>query len=73
MTQKLSFSKAIKLLRKPGHRLVLTHTKTGPEYSVQPGGRVTPDVARRILNRCHPVSDGLFSETPQAWELSVAP
>jgi len=65
----LKFADAIALLRKPVHRLVLTHTKVGPEYSVVPGGRVARSAAQRVLDRCHPVADGLFSETPQAWEL----
>jgi hypothetical protein len=65
----LSYATAVALLRKPGHRLTVTHLKHGPEYSVTPGGRVTLATAQRLLERCREVDPGLFPGFSQAWRL----
>jgi hypothetical protein len=48
---------------------VLTHAPTGPEYTIVPGGRVTPATAQHLIQYCQPIDDGLFPEAPQAWQL----
>jgi hypothetical protein len=64
----LSYATAVALLRKPGHKLTVTHLKHGPEYSVTPGGRVTSTTAKRLLERCREVDPGLFPGLSQAWQ-----
>ena len=64
----LRYTRAAALLRKPGHKLVVTHLKTGPEFSIAPaGGRVTSDTAKRLLERCKQSDPGLLPDVPQAW------
>jgi hypothetical protein len=64
----ISYARATAALRRPGRKLVVTHLKTGPEYSISPdGGRVTPITAKRLLERCRAVDAGLFPGIPQAW------
>ena len=65
----LSYADAIALLRKPGRKLVVTHLKAGPEFTVIPGGRITPITAERLLKRCRVADPGLFPGVPQAWRL----
>lgn len=65
----LGYATAVELLRKPGHKLIVTHLKHGPEYSVTPGGRVTLATATRLLERCREVDPGLFPGLSQAWRL----
>jgi hypothetical protein len=70
----LKLDVALQLLRRSGTRLVLTHTESGPEYRVDPGGgRVTEKTAKRILSfrACRPLDAGLLPETAQSWTLSV--
>ena len=65
----LSYATAVALLRKPGHKLIVTHLKHGPEYSVTPGGRITLTTAKRLLERCREVDPGLLPGLSQAWRL----
>jgi hypothetical protein len=65
----LSYATAVALLRKPGHKLTVTHLKNGREYFVAPGGRVTLITAKRLLERCREIDPGLFPGLSQAWRL----
>jgi hypothetical protein len=65
----LSYTTAVALLREPGHKLIVTHLKHGPEYSVTPGGPVTLATAKRLLERCREVDPGLLPGFSQAWRL----
>jgi hypothetical protein len=71
----LKASEAIRLLRKPGSRLVLTNGNgdgARREFFVVPGGKVTEKSAKRILalRACHPIDRGLWVETAQSWALT---
>jgi hypothetical protein len=68
----LRSGEAIKLLRRPGARLVLTNGAHGREFFVIPGGKVTEGAARKILalRACRPVDRGLWLETAQSWALT---
>jgi hypothetical protein len=65
----LSYATAVALLRKPGHKLVVTHLKSGPEYSVTPGGPITLTTAKRLLQQCREIDPGLLPGVPQGWRL----
>ena len=67
----LSEQIALNLLRQPGHSLTLLHTKSGQEFFVTPGGPVTKEVARKILQRpdVQPHDSGLLEGHPQSWRL----
>jgi hypothetical protein len=65
-------SEAIRLLRKPGSRLILTNTARGREFYVVPGGKVTERAAKKILGlrALRPIDPGLWLETAQSWALT---
>ena len=64
---------AVKLLRKPGARLVLTNGARGREFFVIPGGKITEGSARKILamRACRPIDPGLWIEMSQSWTLTA--
>jgi hypothetical protein len=70
MTRRASISMraALKLLRRPNARLVLTTTKGRAKYHIA-GGRVSVGTAKRILGRRDIVVEdaGLFVDHPQSW------
>lgn len=72
MAKSLKVREAIKLLRKPGSRLVLTNNAGAREFFVVPGGKVTEKSAKRILSlrACRSVDRGLWVETAQSWALT---
>jgi hypothetical protein len=70
----MPYAKATDLLRQPGFLLMQfnsNNVKRGREYYVVPGGRVTDDVAEKILQHplIHEVDGGLFPGHPQSWSL----
>jgi hypothetical protein len=67
----LKVSEALKLLRKPQSRLILTNNARGREFCIVPGGRVTERTAQKILalGACRPADPGLWAETAQSWSL----
>lgn len=70
----LGLKRAIELMRKPDHRLMLMHIRESPEgraYYVVPGGYVEPDDAMKIIERqdVQPFDDGLFPGCTQSWKL----
>jgi hypothetical protein len=70
----LSFDEAIDRLRRPGCVLVemkTSESKFGRQFFVVPGGPVTDEVAKKILQHplCHEVDTGLFPGIPQSYSL----
>jgi hypothetical protein len=67
----LNYGDALRLMFKPGHKLIQTNGRRGAEYFVVPGGSVTDATARRILDHslCRKDDPGLFPEAPQSWSL----
>ena len=67
----LKLNRALDLLRRPDHRLVLMHTHRGPAYFVVPGGPVTDKDALAIIARpdVRALDDGLFPGCAQSWRL----
>jgi hypothetical protein len=65
--------KALSLLRGPDARLVRLHANngTGGFYIWPRGGRVSDEVAQRLLGRndVQPYDGGLFPGHPQSWRL----
>jgi hypothetical protein len=61
------------MLRRPGARLVLSHTsRANQRYAITPrGGAIRDDVAERLLREkpMAPCDRGLFPDTPQSWSL----
>jgi hypothetical protein len=67
----MSFKKATDAFQIKGARIMLMHTSSGQEYFIVPGGKVTPEVARQIINRPDVAvsDDGLFPNNPQCWKI----
>jgi MOSC domain-containing protein YiiM len=67
----LRLNKALDLLHRKDSRIMLMHTKDGPEFYVVPGGRVRADDAQKILARPDivPFDDGLFPGNSQTWHM----
>jgi hypothetical protein len=75
ISRTLPLAVALEELRRPGYELVHLHLPA-PEgghafYVVPSGGRVTEEVAAKILQRpdVQPYSAGLFPETVQTWRM----
>jgi len=68
------FHRAMNWMRKPGARLVLTNANGKPDYWIVGGGRIEPDIAKRII--VHPGvragKDALFPGLDQTWRLGAA-
>lgn len=56
-----------------GSQLLRTNGKRG-EYEISPGGPISDDTARRILEHtlCRPVDPGLLTDQPQSWQFETA-
>jgi hypothetical protein len=71
--RKLTLNRALDLLRLPGRRLIQTFSYYGkPDYSIVPGGgRVEPDVAKRIIDHPQVIGgkDALFPGHHQTWRI----
>jgi hypothetical protein len=69
----MSLDDALAALRQPDHLLVVLHGKARPEWFVMPGGPVTEQTARRILERpdVQPHDTGLLPGHPQSWRLGA--
>lgn len=72
----LSIKKALDLLRLPGHKLMLMHSRNQPNgksYFVVPGGYVEPKVAQKIIERpdVRILDEGLLTDHPQSWALHL--
>ena len=68
----LKVSEAIRALRKPGSRLVLTNNDGKRDFRIVPGeSKVTEKSAKKILclRACRPYDAGLLPEFPQSWTL----
>ncbi len=71
-TTKLSKNKALDLLRRPGHVLMLMHTRDGDAWHVVPGGPIGEADAVSIIARSdmhardNPLFPGLRA---QSWQL----
>jgi hypothetical protein len=67
----LGEKRALELLRRSDHRIVLMHTPEGQAYYVVPGGRISSRDAVKIIGRpdVHAFDDGLFPNAPQSWKL----
>ena len=68
-----TFPWAVSMLRRPGARLVLSHTpRINQKYIIVPvGGSIRDAVAERLLREkpMVPCDGGLFPDTPQSWAL----
>jgi hypothetical protein len=68
--------RALKSLRRPGVKLVLTFSKTrqsGRAFCISPQGDYVADETAQALIKRHDVcacDDGLFADRPQSWRLS---
>jgi hypothetical protein len=60
------------LLFRPGYLLQEIKSNRKREFAVIPGGPVSEDVAKKILEHplCRVVDPGLFPGIPQSWTLS---
>jgi hypothetical protein len=69
----ISLDGALEALRQPDHLLVVLHGKAEPEWFVVPGGPVTEQTARKILERpdVQPHDTGLLPGHPQSWRLGA--
>ena len=69
----MSLDGALAALRQPDHLLVVLHGKARPEWFVMPGGPVSEQIARRILERpdVQPHDTGLLPGHPQSWRLGA--
>jgi len=69
----MPLERAVEALRQPDHLLVVFHGKAEPEWFVMPGGRVTEQTARKILERpdVQPHDSGLLPGHPQSWRLGA--
>ena len=69
----ISLAVALEVLRQPNHLLVVLHGKAKPEWFVMPGGPVTEQTARKILERpdVQPHDSGLIPGHPQSWRLGA--
>jgi len=67
----LKFNKAMDLMRRPQTRLIQTNVNNNPTYYVVPGGRVSDDVAKQIIN--HPsvraAGDAMWPGLSQTWRI----
>jgi len=62
--------RALRLLKQPGARLVLTHTSKQRIYRIEPyGGSIGEKLAQRIINRSdmRPLDGGLLPGCAQSW------
>jgi hypothetical protein len=68
-----AFERARDMLRKPGARLMLMHTRrpTGRQYYIVPGGPIDRDIAEEIIGLpdVSPGLDGLFPRHSQTWTI----
>ena len=67
------FLKAMDLMRRPGARLIKTHTSNGGcAHYIAPGGYVEPGVTEQIKN--HPLvtagEDGMWPGLSQTWRIA---
>lgn len=66
--------RATELLRKPGARLMMMHTKNPAEYRwfIVPGGPVETRIAEKIIDRpdVYGCADGLFPGRDQTWKFA---
>jgi hypothetical protein len=75
MTHSRAYSRALKRLRQPNARLVVTFSKarkSGRAFSILPQGyRIADGTAQALLARrdLRPCDAGLFPDHPQSWSL----
>ena len=67
------FQKAMDLMRRPGARLIKTHTSNGGcSHYIAPGGYIEPEVAEQIKK--HPLvragEDGMWPGLSQTWRIA---
>jgi hypothetical protein len=71
LASELKFKKAMDLMRRPETRLIQTNINNVPTYYVVPGGRVSNDVAKAIID--HPcvraAGDAMWPGLSQTWRL----
>lgn len=69
-----NLERATELLRKPGARLLLMHTKNTAQHQwfIVPGGPVETHITEKIIDRpdVHGCADGLFPGFDQTWRFS---
>jgi len=70
----IGYSRAMEMMRLPGHRLVKMSTNQSPNgiaHFIVPGGYVSPEIAEKIKNHpyVHPMQDGLFPGHSQTWRI----
>lgn len=64
--------KATEWLRRPNARLVCMHANGSPEYYVIPGGYVSREIAKELIDRpdVYGSKDGLFPGHDQTWQFA---
>ena len=75
MTKKRAslFYKAMDLMRRPGARLIKTHTSNGGcAHYIAPGGYIEPEVAEQIKSDPSVVAgeDGMWPGHSQTWRIA---
>lgn len=72
--KRMTYTKAVDLLRLPDRRLVKMHSNQAGEsmcWYIMPDGPVSDELAGKLLNRpdMTVIDMGLLSETPQSWKI----
>jgi hypothetical protein len=72
LARELKFKRAMDLMRRPETRLIQTNIGNEPTFYIVPGGRVSNDVAKAIIDHplVHAAGDALWPGHSQTWRIT---